>query len=79
MGEGGRGKDRRGLNLPQVVPLSPAKGESDYELKKELWSRSFLHSKFSWRIMLKPALDSRKCLFTQRPEGFAEGAWQGEQ
>lgn len=33
--EGGqkREKDRRGLNLPQVVPLSPAKGESDYELR----------------------------------------------
>ena len=29
-----REKDRRGLNLPQVVPLSPAKGESDYELKR---------------------------------------------
>lgn len=27
-------KVRRGLNLPQVVPLSPAKGESDYELKR---------------------------------------------
>jgi len=29
-----REKVRRGLNLPQVVPLSPAKGESDYELKR---------------------------------------------
>lgn len=32
--ERGREKVRRGLNLPQVVPLSPAKGESDYELKR---------------------------------------------
>lgn len=32
--ERGREKDRRGLNLPQVVPLSPTKGESDYELKR---------------------------------------------
>lgn len=31
---GEREKVRRGLNLPQVVPLSPAKGESDYELKR---------------------------------------------
>lgn len=30
----GREKVRCGLNLPQVVPLSPAKGESDYELKR---------------------------------------------
>lgn len=42
-GERARGEtDRRGLNLPQVVPLSPAKGESDYELK-----RSFVLIAFS--------------------------------
>lgn len=34
-GRAGRGeRDRRRLNLPQVVPLSLAKGESDYELKR---------------------------------------------
>ena len=32
--ESEREEDRRGLNLPQVVPLSLAKGESDYELKR---------------------------------------------
>ncbi len=29
-----REKVKRGQNFPQVVPLSPAKGESDHELKR---------------------------------------------
>lgn len=29
-----REEDRHGPNLPQVVPLSQATGESDYELKR---------------------------------------------
>ena len=63
-------KDRRGLNLAQVVPLSPAKGESDYELKRSFALVAFSTASLVGELRLSRILIHANALFhTEEAEG----------